>query len=192
MYPVESRHTDDQFQFHTRNPVLISSVCSHAIFSVKGEKENDRKAASWHPFSTHSPTGKTDRSTDTARASTGLTSAIKKCDGRLFILPYTLPCDPPGGKVCCFSASAAWAQDCLQQHSGTWLCWRQAQHEASSPSSLMRSNTEHLQTKENYGSVFGNSSACFIVEPQTPKAPPLCNTDQVTRGLNNTTQGTHS
>lgn len=31
-----------------------------------------------------------------------LTYVIKKRDVLLFILPYSLPCGPPGGMACCF------------------------------------------------------------------------------------------
>lgn len=37
-YPGERRRTDEQFQFHTRNPALVSSVYSPAVSPVKGGK----------------------------------------------------------------------------------------------------------------------------------------------------------
>lgn len=77
----------------------------------------------------------------------------KKCDVLLFILPYTLPCGPLGGKACCFLASAAWAGGCLLQHSGTWLCWQLAPHAAFSPSLPTRSSTEGLRPENSWCSV---------------------------------------
>lgn len=37
-YPGEGRRTDEQFQFHTRNPALVSSVYFPPVSSVKGGK----------------------------------------------------------------------------------------------------------------------------------------------------------
>lgn len=48
-YPGERRRTDEQFQFHTRNPALVSSACSSPVSpvkggeGVKGQPENDWK-----------------------------------------------------------------------------------------------------------------------------------------------------
>lgn len=37
-YPGEKRRTDEQFQFHTRNPALVSSVFPPPVSPAKGGK----------------------------------------------------------------------------------------------------------------------------------------------------------
>ncbi len=62
-YPSERRCTDEQFQFHTTNPALVSSVYSPPVSpvkggkGVKGEPGNDWKKEARRPLQIHSQNG---------------------------------------------------------------------------------------------------------------------------------------